>query len=993
MRPPPLAILLLGLGAASAGCARDGSCLRGDDGVCVPRSACAGLAFVCDDPSLEVRRIDDAPADRAAGLDALAADGDVLLGNSRVQVVIDDLHAPHYLGPTGGSIIDLSPRPSPAGDNVNQILQIGGILPEDAAAYRTLEVLDESPDLVAVIVRGVLEGRPGVTVVTRYEVRPCEPGVRIRTELFHGGRDPQTFFLADGYYWGDRELTPFVPLVGQGFTHPDLDLLEIERAFRAIPLMAAQSHVDALQASSVATVPCGEHVLHAFQDPNVSAAGLAPAIMLPGDSLAFERILLVAPGAGLQGAANLAWQARAAMFGERTVLVSGRAVTPEGAPIGGDERVVSLLLFEPLGADPSDPAPARHRPWSEVVPGIDGRFEVRLPAGRAMRIEPHVLGQPRGTIVAFETGEQDLTLGDVVVPAAGRVGVTVRDPDGRGLLAEVVLTPADPSDRARLGGSVYGQFEVAKCSPYLGAPHGSSPACNRVLLNPGGTASFATPPGRYAVYATHGPFWTLSRAEVEVRIDETQPVELVLQPLPDLLPEGVVSADLHVHAGASFDSSFPELDRARSFVASGVEVIAATDHDVVTSYADVIEQLGIGDQVVVMAGVETTGHILFLKPPGAEFPEVVGHFNFWPIAWDPAAPRNGAPDDERLEPGALFDRVDPLFVGRGVRQLNHPFEDTVFGRDQGYLTAIGWDPRVDVPLTPNDTAEGQLPRRPGGPGGHTNMDHDVQEVLNGTSLRQMLRYRAAWFGFLRQGILRGATANSDSHSLATDVLGYPRNLVFGGHTVAAFDVERFDEDVRRGHIVGTNGPVILASVDGADGAPHGPSTDPLRAAPDAALSIEVRAAPWIPVEQIRIVVDGQVVQEIDGLEAPADPFGTSDVVRYAGSVPLAELLAGRPADRDAWIVVEAGLPLWRAADLDDDGLVDTTDNDGNGVIDDGDRLDEEGDEGDFVGPARPEDPSDPRFHLDVIAPGTWPTAFCNPFLIDRGAEGWQGGRR
>jgi len=977
---------LLLLFAVASGCRADGTCLGGDDGRCLPPSACTAIVFECDDPRLELRRIADAAADRPAGLDALAARGDVLLANDRIAVVLDGLEAPHYLGPTGGSIIDLAARDGSSGDGINQILQIGGILPEDAAAYHTLELVDESPDLVAVVARGVLEGRPGVTIVTRYEVRPCEPGVRLRTELFHGGREPQTVFLADGYYWGDREMTPFVPLPDQGFVHPDLDLLEIERAFRPLPFMAAQSHDGSELASSIATIPCSERILYGFQDPNVSAAGLAPAILVPGDALAFERFLTVAPGAGLSGAIENAEEIRHQVFSESFVRVTGRAVTPEGAPVGGDERLASLLFVEP--GDDGD------RPWAEAVPAAGGTFAVRLPVRRSIRVEPWVLGRPRGEATSFDTGDQDLSIGDVVVPASGRLGVTVRDDTtSRGLMAEVVLTPVDPGRRPDVAGSVYGQFDVAKCSPYLGPPHGPSPACNRVLLEPDGSADVAVPAGQYLVYATHGPFWTIARAEVEIAVDETRGVELTLAPLLDLVPEGVVSADLHVHAGASFDSSFPERDRARTFIASGVEVIAATDHDVVTSYDAAIDELGLEGQVVVLPGVETTGHILFLRPPGSEFPEVIGHYNFWPLAWDPALPRNGAPDDERLEPGALFDRIDPLFVGHGVRQLNHPFEETVFGRDQGYLTAIGWDPRDDVPLVANDTPAGQLARRPGGPGGAANLDHDVQEVLNGTSLRQYQWYRAGWFGFLRQGIVRGGTANSDSHSLATDVLGVPRNLVFGGHTVAGFDAERFDEDVRRGHIVGTNGPVILATVAGEDGAARGPSVDPFRPAANAALAIEVRAAPWIPVEQIRIVLDGEVVRVIDDLDVPADPFGGEGVLRWQGRVPLAELLAGIPADRDVWIVVEAGLPLWTAADLDDDGLVDTTDNDGDGDIDDDDALPEEGDEGDFVGPARPEDPADPRFHLDVIAPGTWPTAFTNPFLLDRGAAGWKEPRR
>ena len=154
-----------------------------------------------------------------------------------------------------------------------------------------------------------------------------------------------------------------------------------------------------------------------------------------------------------------------------------------------------------------------------------------------------------------------------------------------------------------------------------------------------------------------------------------------------------------MHAGASFDSSFPERDRALSFVAQGVDVIAATDHDVITSYHRALEELGLSDRVRVMPGVETTGQILFLRPPGADIPRVIGHFNFWPLRHDPSLPRNGAPDDERVEPGELFDRVAELYDGQGVAQLNHPFLGDDLGRDQGYLAAIDYDPRRPVPIS------------------------------------------------------------------------------------------------------------------------------------------------------------------------------------------------------------------------------------------------------------------------------------------------------
>ena len=49
---------------------------------------------------------------------------------------------------------------------------------------------------------------------------------------------------------------------------------------------------------------------------------------------------------------------------------------------------------------------------------------------------------------------------------------------------------------------------------------------------------------------------------------------------------------------------------------------------------------------------------------------------------------------------------------------------------------------------------------------------------------------------------------------------------------------------------------------------------------------------------------------------------------------MSELLAAAGARDDAWIVVETGMKLPLSADLeDDDGLPDTTDNNGDGRVD------------------------------------------------------------
>jgi len=900
----------------------------------------------------------ETPTDRPRGHAALAAVGDIILGNDQFVAVLDAPESPHHMAPSGGAVLDFVTRDGAGGDELDQIFQAVGILPDDAVRYESVDLLDESPSSVSAVFRGHLDGRPSIDVVTRYEVRPCEPGLRVRTEIYHGGRDPLSMLASDAYFWGDRGPLPFAPRVGGGFRHPSLDLENLSDGILDVPFMTAPSFTE--DAAAYGAVACEADALSGFLDPTLTALGSGPFILMPGDSTALERMLLVAPGPGMQRIGSAASEIRQQLFHERFVEASGRVTTTTGA--APDPRDVGLLFYEPAtGSDPD--AASTRRPFAQAVPDDDGRFSVRLPAQRRFRIETQLNGRPIAEHGELETSESDISLPDIVVDEPGRVEVTVLDANGEPLVAELVLMPARSAAAPAVRGSEYGEFRYARCAPYLGPPHGGSPACNRVLVGPSGKVAFHAPSGRFRIFATHGPFWSLAEQSIEVQAGNTVSVQLSLAPF-DILPAGVLSADFHVHSGASFDSNFPQRDRALSFVAAGVDVAVATDHDVVTSYQGALLDLGLSDRVRVVTGVETTGEILFLKPPGADIPKVIGHFNFWPLAYDPSLPRNGAPDDERLEPAELFDRVEPLYTGKGVAQLNHPFADDDLGRDNGYLTAIGWDPRQRIPPHDDGTPGGQLARKIGG---RSNLSYDAQEVMNGYSLEGFLRYRTAWHSLLSQGLVRAGTANSDSHSLTAEALGYPRNLVFGGHSLADFDLERFDADVRNGHMVGTNGPVIVACIEAKDGACVGPSLSGFAPKTGAKIHVEVRAAPWIPVEEIRFLVNGRVEKKIpkSALAHASGHSGPPLIERFDGEIPLADLLTGWSGG-DAWLVVEAGLPL-PPFECSEDGLPELTDTDPNAAL--------------------PSD--DPRFFVQLVAPGTWPTAFTNPFLLDLDDSGWQ----
>lgn len=280
-------------------------------------------------------------------------------------------------------------------------------------------------------------------------------------------------------------------------------------------------------------------------------------------------------------------------------------------------------------------------------------------------------------------------------------------------------------------------------------------------------------------------------------------------------------------------------------------------------------------------------------------------------------------------------------------------------------------------MTDDGTGAGTVWRRPGGATGHRNIDWDTQEVMNGAGVVLNLGYRALWHQMLSQGLVRAGTANSDSHSLTTETMGYPRNVVLGSFERSNFQRDAFNTAVRQGRMIGTNGPMIRASMRAMDGTERGPSVTPFAPASGAMLEVEVRAAPWVAVTEVRVLVNGNVARTIMGSEVmqPPDRYGAEGVVRWRGSLSVAELTGGR----DAWIVVEAGMPLPASADReDDDGNIDHVDGDGDGAIDD-------------TGMVRPS-PSDARYPIDIVSPGTLPFAFTNPFLVDMDGGGWRAPR-
>jgi hypothetical protein len=978
----PLGLLASSLVLAPS-CAKEG-CLDPSDEECTVPSPCGDIdGFVCSTGEVAVRLVESA-ADVPGGLDTLGSPGDVRLSNDRIVVILEALDHPHYVGPTGGGILDIS-TVGDDNDSVRSIIQATGVLPQEAANYTEMKLIEED-GVAAVQYRGTLDGRPNVHIATRYELRPCEPGIRVRTELINLEPDPSSISIFDASYFGDREMVDFTPRKGVGFEHPAFGLSTLGDATMGAPFMVGAAHSE--PASSYGIVACDRPEVWGFQSNNIAVNGTQGRPLPYGDYETYERFIAVGEGASVADAANIVMEVRRQLFDEPYVVIEGQ-VAIDGAgdvPVGEGLRA-SVHAEEGAAADPQ----TERTPWNHAFVDGDGRFLLAVPANRTYALQVESYGR-RAAPVEVAVEETNVDVGTLTVPPVGVVVLT-GGIDGEADHLQVLVLPADDATEEASRGAMVGQF--VECAPLLGAPYGSAPACNRVLLSPEGPTTVGIVPGTYDFFATAGPFSSLAaQRSVQVSAGATVEVDLQVEML-DLLPPTALSGDFHVHGGASFDSNIPHETRVAAWLAARLDVLATTEHDTAWDFAEARARLGADDRLRVMVGTESTGHILWKTHPNQENPQVFGHWNIWPLPFDPEGPYRGAPWDELVEPAFLFERAmdqgwDPE---SGVVQLNHPIEEALFARDQGWATSLGIDATMPLPTEYDGTRPSEFLYTPAG-ALFANSDYNVQEVMNGTNNHSMHGHRTFWHYLLNQGVMRAGTANADSHTLTDNVVGTPRTVVFSEDTQADFDASRFNRALKEGRAFGTNGPVLAVKAIDASGAPREVGMTPFTPDETRPLSLRVSAAAWVPIEEVRILVNGVEVKVFGAgeLTQPTDPLAAEGVVRLDAEVALSELL---PDDgSDAWLVVEAGRTLIPQADLNCDGFPDTGDNNGDGTIDwrDVEGLEEDPEEtclsdvGPMLEPAPPER-SDPDYLFWAVTPGGYPLSFTNPLVFDRDGNG------
>ncbi|MCB1044013.1 MAG: hypothetical protein KDC35_13800 [Acidobacteria bacterium] len=208
---------------------------------------------------------------------------------------------------------------------------------------------------------------------------------------------------------------------------------------------------------------------------------------------------------------------------------------------------------------------------------------------------------------------------------------------------------------------------------------------------------------------------------------------------------------------------------------------------------------------------------------------------------------------------------------------------------KGLFSAIAADSGLDqsTPLT----ADNALLNRESVTGsGTTWLDFDMIQVLSGNRYAEYLLSRADWFNLLNAGVFKpaiGGTGNTQTR----DLLGVVRTFVEVANTqLRDNDLNEFWRQAAAGASFITNGPLIEISIGNA-----GPGERITTNTPN--LNVVIQSAPWIPVDEMRIIVDGDtylaqtLTREGDELTWLNQSFG----------------LALEPGSH--WISVEAGASL------------------------------------------------------------------------------------
>lgn len=506
--------------------------------------------------------------------------------------------------------------------------------------------------------------------------------------------------------------------------------------------------------------------------------------------------------------------------------------------------------------------------------------------------------------------ERNLVLtasGSVNASLYGQYYLSARERDGEdGMFQPLRFTIAGTAGTAvpdiRRIRSLGGQFDpYAKAKAVAGINQGAYQftAGNAIfgVGFAGGTPAVCfLPAGSYEVLATRGPQSHLDRTTILAYNGQVQTSHGHIV-FPSPLPPTWTSFDIPGPSQATTGGYLPG-ERLASALAENVQIVAAAELDVHSDVDSQYNDFRLEFSTPFNTDAQRTAILNDPFVVGGRLSNLVdAGLQSWGSAtslWVPGA------TSERNR-GALTSRswslADFLTQAQGKYSVVHRPRGP-----QGLFTLRGFDPTVPLGTGPNAwwIQTGPLSL------GATHGSFDALELLRAEGFNpaapdawftEFKAVRRDWFALLNQqrpaAFTKGLGLSAAIFSLDTPV-GLARTyLKTGSATLSQSSLGEVLTALKAGAAVASTGPLLDATLAGAG--PGGLATS----SGTASLSINLYATDWMPVDEVRIVVNGQVVQTLD----PGTFASGSDWRQRSISVPV------QLPSKDCWIVVEAGVPL------------------------------------------------------------------------------------
>jgi len=335
------------------------------------------------------------------------------------------------------------------------------------------------------------------------------------------------------------------------------------------------------------------------------------------------------------------------------------------------------------------------------------------------------------------------------------------------------------------------------------------------------------PSGKYWVYGSRGPEYSVARKKIVVRRGQTARVNLLLKrevPMP-----GFVSCDTHVHTWTYSRHGDASLDeRMLTIAGEALELPIATDHNVIVDYAACAKSNGLARYFTPVAGDEVT--------------TAKGHFNAFPMRPDAPVP------DAKLEHWPNLMEAIRATPGVQIVILNHPadthtgfcpFEATNFNR-----------------VTGENLRSARLKRpRPEGP----EFTFDGLELINSGALRtDLMEPIRGWFALLNYGYKITGIGASDSHDVSRFIVGQGRTYIeCDDGDPARINVDTACRNLRSGKALVSLGLIANMHVENRFAVGDLATALP----PEITVTVDVLGPSWMAADRVELFANGVKIRE------------------------------------------------------------------------------------------------------------------------------------